>query len=68
MRDDLTPMNTDPRRVGGEYFCGYWGQRYTVTATQVEDGTLWLRCKWADGAMTTHCTSWDPKRDRVVTS
>ena len=56
----------DPRKVGGRYFSGYWRQEYTVTATEVRNATLWLTCEWADGHSTTHCTSWDARRDRVV--
>lgn len=58
--------NTDPRVVGGLYFCGYWQQEYTVTAICDRDGTRWFTVKWSDGHQTTHCTAWDPRRDRVI--
>jgi len=37
---------TDPRKPGGRYFCGYWQQEYTVTATEVIHGVLWLDVTW----------------------
>lgn len=61
-----------PRVVGGRYLCGYWGQEYTVTEicegadSRISWTDLSITCKWADGRVTTHCTSWDAKWDRVV--
>ena len=58
----------DPRKVGGRYYSGYWGQEYDVTAMREHNGSQWFTCAWADGTTTTHCTAWDEWRDKVVSS
>ena len=76
-----TQAQTDPRKVGGRYFNGYWCQEYTVTSTEVRHGVLWLTCQWHawtpeshprvsphwdDERVTVHCTRWDARRDEIV--
>jgi hypothetical protein len=58
-----------PRKVGGRYYNGYWGQEYEVL--KIDDnpdswGPWEMTVLWDDGRETTHCTGWDPKRDRVI--
>lgn len=57
----------DPRKVGGTYLSGYWGNTYTVL-DMTDDG--WFRVLWHDGHMkdseSVHCTGWNVRRDRVV--
>lgn len=60
-----------PRRVGGPYSNAYWDAAYTVLA--IDPGP---RSSWPDWEITvqfdyqeapmTHCTAWDPRRDRVL--
>lgn len=52
----------DPRRAGGRYLSGYWRREYTV----LDRRDTWFRVRWDDGHETTHCTGWDPRRDRVL--
>ena len=58
----------DPRKPGGRYFCGYWRQEYEVLAmwSGIRHATGWMRVLWADGHETQHCTSWDARRDRII--
>lgn len=65
----LETMNgVGPRRVGGRYFNGYWQQGYEVVAIGAEiPWADWsITVLWDDGRTTTHCTAWEPKRDRVL--
>ncbi len=69
----------DPRRVGGRYRCGYWGNEYTVLAFHERDdwrGRSITVC-WVEHCtlhtppcvferIATHSTPWDPRRDRIV--
>lgn len=56
-----------PQRVGGRYFCGYWREEFTVLSFQGSgNATGMMTVRWAKGNTTTHCTPWDPQRDRVV--
>lgn len=58
-----------PRKVGGSYRSGYWGENYTVLAIGLGADILggWnMTCRWADGRTTTHATAWEPRRDRVL--
>lgn len=62
-----------PRHVGGRYSSGYWGDEYTVLAIDREpaDGSLWSITEATDeemrrNASRTHCTAWDPRKDRVI--
>lgn len=68
--DRFIKKTIGPRVVGGRYYCGYWGQEYTVTA--IEFPKDWrkvaITCDWQDGTTTTHATAWNSKRDRVITS
>jgi len=62
-----------PQQVGGHYHCGYWNKSYTIEHIGISDES---RIPWSDWSMTvrwdddghtgTHCTAWDPKRDRVL--
>jgi len=57
----------DPRRVGGTYRSGYWGDAYTVLAVRF-DGP-WVESitvKLGDGRVVTHCTAWDARRDQII--
>jgi hypothetical protein len=51
-----------PRKVGCEYWCGYWRKHYTVLA--FGENTITIR--WEDGQVTTHRTAWDQGRDLIV--
>lgn len=53
-----------PQKVGGEYFCGYWQLRYTVTKIAEDFSTVTVL--WEDGRVTTHKTPWDARRDKIV--
>jgi hypothetical protein len=56
-----------PRKVGGRYFSGGWRQEYDVLALSDTGRAGWrITVRWADGRETSHCTAWDPRRDRVV--
>lgn len=60
-----------PRKVGGRYYNGYWGEEYTVLniETNRTSWPLWqITVRWEDGSKTSHCTAWDPDRDRVVSA
>ena len=79
-----THAQTDPRKVGGRYFCGYWRHEYRVDAISTRDGAvLWFDVTWiptedathprasaqwrGDGYhKTRHCTTWDARRDEIV--
>jgi hypothetical protein len=60
-----------PQRVGGRYYCGYWGKEYDVLDIDT-DRTAWpawqITIRWEDGRETSHCTAWDADRDRVIRS
>ena len=63
--DETTPWG--PQQVGGRYFCGYWQQEYVVLGLRTEPRSTWsITVRWADGITGTHCTSWDPRADRVI--
>ena len=58
-----------PRVAGGTCRCGYWQDTYTVVS--IDDKPLCgspnrMTVEWSDGHRTTHCTSWDAKRDSIV--
>jgi hypothetical protein len=57
-----------PRVPGGRYLCGYWQEEYEVLSFGAGMcGSDWsVTVRWADGRTTTHCTAWDPRRDRVI--
>ena len=57
---------TDPRRVGGRYYCGYWRDEYTVVARDDSGLVPGFTVRWSDGHETTHCTAWDARLDRVA--
>jgi hypothetical protein len=66
---DWIDNQVGPRKVGGRYYNGYWGQEYEVL--KIDDnpdswGPWEMTVSWADGRETSHCTGWDPKRDRVI--
>lgn len=56
----------DPRVVGGRYYSDRWQREHTVLAKEYHDETFWLTVHWDDKKVTTHCTAWDPHRDKVV--
>lgn len=69
--DEAKHLSTQigPRKVGGRYYNGYSGQEYEVLNIETGRPTwpVWLiTVRWADGHTTSHCTAWDPKRDRVL--
>jgi hypothetical protein len=68
--DEFLGPQIGPRKEGGTYYNGYWGQEYTVTRIERRPvgyiGRWRITVRWADGHTTSHCTGWDPKRDRVV--
>lgn len=60
-----------PRKVGGRYLCGYWKEEYEVVAVDTKSGPA--GCSWSVTVRTvgedetrTHCTPWDPRRDRII--
>jgi hypothetical protein len=60
-----------PRRVGGRYSNGYWKSAYTVLAIDAGPRESWpdweITVQYDDlETPTTHCTAWDPQRDRVL--
>lgn len=58
-----------PHKVGGRYYNGYWGQEYEVLSLETDTGDWrgWeITVRWEDGRTTSHCTAWEPKRDRVL--
>jgi hypothetical protein len=63
--------NIGPRKVGGRYRSGYSGGEYTVLAIEPgprEGWPVWRITVLHDGwdYPVSHCTAWDPKRDRVL--
>jgi len=54
-----------PRKAGGTYYSGYWGDTYTVIVI-VGDEPGMMTVEWSDGRRSTHCTAWDERRDRIV--
>ncbi|MFJ4879983.1 hypothetical protein ACIP93_32915 [Streptomyces sp. NPDC088745] len=65
-------LQVGPRRVGGTYEAGYDGSRYEVLG--IEHGprplgqwpTWDITVRGTDGRVRTHCTGWDPRRDRII--
>lgn len=66
-----------PRMVGGEYWCGYWRETYTVTdLTVTPDGAWSILVRWHGDAQCAnpqpardgqwHSTPWDMERDRII--
>ena len=63
-----------PRVVGGIYRCGYSRQAYRVISIQ-EQRDDWMGWSIVEvdiegpqaGRVRTHCTSWDYKRDQIIT-
>ncbi|MFF2927147.1 hypothetical protein ACFVTP_32885 [Streptomyces celluloflavus] len=60
-----------PRQVGGHYDHGREGSEYEVLAIDRGSRSAWrtwqISVRWdRDGRTTSHCTGWDPDRDRVV--
>lgn len=58
----------DPRVPGGTYYCGYWGEEYTVLSRDDSRTFDAFKVRWADGHVTEHGTAWEPWRDRVISS
>jgi hypothetical protein len=60
-----------PRKVGGRYYNGYSDEEYTVLELETNRTTwpLWqITVRWKDtGRVTSHCTDWDPDKDKVMT-
>lgn len=70
-KGDSVTQAIGPRRVGGRYYCGYWGLAYTVTALWRESegpGPWEIVVRWDDGRSTRHATAWDARYDRVLTA
>lgn len=58
-----------PRRVGGRYWDGYWGQAYKVLDIKIDiPRERWsMTVQWDDGRISTHATAWDPAGgDRIL--
>lgn len=62
-----------PRVVGGRYDYGYWGETCTVLAIDRNPAgwELWTITEANEDELRrntsrTHCTPWDPSKDRVV--
>lgn len=59
-----------PRKVGGRYYNGQWGEEYTVLEIETNRTTwpLWqITIRWKNsGEVASHCTSWDPEKDKVL--
>lgn len=62
-----------PQVAGGRYRNGYWGEEYDVLAVHLgREGnpipwSNWsVTVRWENGRITTHCTAWDARRDRVL--
>lgn len=65
-------LQIGPRRVGGHYDHGSEDSAYEVTAIECGPRDTWpswqITARYArDGRTATHCTGWDPSRDRVIT-
>lgn len=53
--------------LGGEYHDGYWKETHKIVAAGWTDTPWpWIRSLWSDGHTTTHCTRFDPKKDRQI--
>ncbi len=65
----MTDTMLGPRVPGGRYHNGYWNLAYEVEAvgSNVETRGEWVRCRWSDGEVTTHCTPWDARCDHITT-
>ncbi|MER7761328.1 hypothetical protein [Streptomyces sp. NPDC097619] len=64
-------LQIGPRRVGGHYDHGSEDTAYVVTAIEHGPRDTWpswqITVRYTkDGRTTTHCTGWDPSRDRVL--
>ncbi len=71
----------DPRRVGGRYWSGYWGEEYEVlsfhTVEDWRERSITVRWQKQPCALhpppcgfsitTTHATAWDWMWDRIIT-
>ena len=49
-----TQAQTDPRKVGGVYFCNYWRHEYRVDAIDNRNGVLWFTVTWIPTEDATH--------------
>ncbi|MCC9708216.1 hypothetical protein E4N62_24925 [Streptomyces sp. MNU76] len=66
---DWIARQIGPQQVGGRYYSAYWGKAYEVLAIddQTDSWGPWeITVRWDDGREHTHCTAWDPERDRVI--
>ncbi|GAA2417950.1 hypothetical protein ACFPFX_04740 [Streptomyces mauvecolor] len=71
----LFRASVGPREVGKVYLCGYWGETYTVLGIQYGTEAARAAIGWDSGwsitvvgddeIVRTHCTSWDPRRDKA---
>lgn len=52
----------EPRKVGGEYYDGYWQMNYVVLEMQ----SPWLTVRWQNGDVRTHMVAWDYLADTIV--
>lgn len=58
-----------PREVGGRYYSHCSGREYTVIniETNRPSWPIWqITIRWEDGREASHCTAWDPDRDRII--
>jgi len=62
------------RKVGGRYYSHFAGEAYEVIDIETENpppGWVWrITVRWLTGpraeATASHCTSWNPKKDRAL--
>ncbi len=75
-------LDNDPRKVGGVYRDGYWGDMYEVLGFVEHDDwrSRSIRVRWdvqcglhpegcaltREGRMGEHSTAWEPRWDRVI--
>lgn len=63
-----------PRKVGGRYYSHAVGEDYEVVGIETKQpppGWVWqITVRWLTGPRkgetVSHCTRWDPKKDRVL--
>lgn len=69
-REEWVSLQIGPRRVGGRYDHGHPDSEYEVLNVDRGPRATWptwqITVRFTDGRVRTHCTGWDPKRDRIV--
>lgn len=62
----MAQQTTDPRKPNEKYHDGYWHTDYTVLSIKERNGARWFTVRTDQGVIRSHCTAWDPERDRKV--